>query len=78
LLSSPIRATCPAHFILLDFTTHTILGKEYRYISWFILYNYITMHGTKKLNIDLMFVIYVSEHGSIDYTVIRVMMIIII
>jgi hypothetical protein len=29
-LSSPIRATCPAHLIRLDFTTRTILGKEYR------------------------------------------------
>jgi hypothetical protein len=29
-LSSPIRATCPAHRILLDLTTRTILGKEYR------------------------------------------------
>ena len=28
-LSSPIRATCPAHLILLDFITRTILGKEY-------------------------------------------------
>ena len=35
-LSSPIRATCPAHFIRLDFTTRTILGKEYILlcISW--------------------------------------------
>src|SRR5215469_4913206 len=32
-LSSPIRATCPAYFILLDLTTHTILGKEYRSFS---------------------------------------------
>jgi hypothetical protein len=28
----PIRATCPAHLILLDFITRTILGEEYR--SW--------------------------------------------
>ena len=29
-LSSPIRSTCPAHLILLDFITRTILGEEYR------------------------------------------------
>ena len=29
-LSSPIRATCPAHPILLDFITRTILGEEYK------------------------------------------------
>ena len=32
-LPSPIRATCPAHLILLDFTIRTILGKEYRSLS---------------------------------------------
>ena len=31
-LSSPIRATCPAHLILLDFITRTILG-EYKSFS---------------------------------------------
>ena len=29
-LSSPIRATCPVHLVLLDFITHTILGEKYR------------------------------------------------
>ena len=28
--SSPIRATCPDHLILLDFITRTILGEEYK------------------------------------------------
>ena len=32
-LSSPILATCPAHFILLHFITHTILGEEYKSFS---------------------------------------------
>jgi len=32
-LSSPIHATCPAHLILLDFITRTVLGQEYRSFS---------------------------------------------
>ena len=32
-LSSPIRATCPAHLILLDFITRTILGELYKSFS---------------------------------------------
>ena len=32
-LSSPIRATCPSHLILLYFITRTILGEEYRPFS---------------------------------------------
>jgi len=32
-LSSPIRATCPAYLIILDFITRTILGEEYKSLS---------------------------------------------
>ena len=32
-LSSPILATCPAHLILLDFITRTILGEQYKSFS---------------------------------------------
>ena len=32
-LSSPIRATWPAHLILLDFITRTILGEEYNHLA---------------------------------------------
>ena len=32
-LSPPIRATCQAHFILLDVITRTILGEEYKSFS---------------------------------------------
>ena len=32
-LLSPIHATCPAHLILLDLITWTVLGEEYRSLS---------------------------------------------
>jgi hypothetical protein len=35
-LLSPIRSTCPAHLILLDFITRKILGEEYRSLRSFL------------------------------------------
>ena len=32
-LFSPIRVTCPAHHIFLDFITRTLLGEQYRSLS---------------------------------------------
>ena len=36
-LLSPVSATCPAHLILLDFITRTILGEEYRSLGFFFI-----------------------------------------
>ena len=46
--SSPIRATCPAHLILLDFITRTMLGEEYRSFSS-SLCNLLHSHVTSSL-----------------------------
>ena len=47
-LSSPIRATCPAHLILLDFITRTILGEEYKSFTS-SLCNLLHSPGTLRL-----------------------------
>jgi len=43
-LSSPIRATCPAHLILLDFITRTILGEEYSHAFSVTKGNAVELH----------------------------------
>jgi hypothetical protein len=44
----PIRATCPAHLIILYFITRTILGEEYRTLS-FTLCNFLHSPVTSSL-----------------------------
>ena len=48
-LSSPIRAKCPIHLILLDFITRTILGEEYKLFS-FSLCNLLHSSNMKLIN----------------------------
>jgi hypothetical protein len=47
-LSSPIRATCPAHLIRLDFTTRTILGKGTDHSAPCYGIDTYLLHGTES------------------------------
>jgi len=38
-LLAPICATCPAHLILLDFITRTILGEQYRSLTHYAVFS---------------------------------------
>ena len=50
-LSSPIRATCPAHLIHLDFITRTILCEEYKSFSS-SLCNLLHSHSTGRISVN--------------------------
>ena len=64
-LPSPIRTTCPAHLILLDFTTRIILGKEYKSLSS-TLCNFLYSPVTSSLLIAdcIIFIICVDRNLS--------------
>ena len=55
-LSSPIRATCPAHLILLDFISRTILSEQYRSFSSSLCskaYSLNILDGKYQTNVSL-------------------------
>ena len=52
-LPSSIRATCPTHLILLDFSTRTVLGEEYRSLSYTVLNIYIYIYIYIYINVHL-------------------------
>ena len=53
-LSSPIRATCPAHHILLELITRTILGEEYNFCITLIIVRVLhLMIRNKKFSTEL-------------------------
>ena len=54
-LLSPIRATYPAHLILLDFITRTILGDQYRSLSFSFCYSLHSPVSSSLLGPNILF-----------------------
>jgi hypothetical protein len=68
-LLSPIRATCPAHLILFDFFTRTVLGEKYRLLSSSLWYNTILIRRLNVIHIILSFWFYsVGPHKFTIFT----------
>ena len=60
-LSSPIRATCPGHLILLDLTTQTILVEENRLRQANVL-----VYFSSAANVQTCKLSFVGRHGPSD------------
>ena len=68
-LLSPIRATCPAHLILLDLITRTIVGEEYRCLyhenaeqGEVTFLSCLTQMKTLRFSIQSI-IVYTNQHG---------------
>ena len=68
-LSSPIRATCPAHLILLDFITRTILGEVYKSFSSSLC---LLLHSPVCLSLLGYPILHSQIHGSYSLFIICV------
>ena len=53
-LLSPIRATCPAHHIILDFITRKILAEEYRSLSYSLCNFFHSLHTKSSLGPNIL------------------------
>ena len=63
-LSSPIRATCPTHLILLDFITRTLLGEEYKSFSSSLC---SLLHSPVTIIIIIIIIIIVIFHNNVIF-----------
>ena len=69
--SSTIRATCPAHLILLDFITRTVLGEQYKSFSSSLCnqHKYTATRCFLYLMIHLFLAILHQQHFLTQYVV---------
>jgi len=62
---SPIRATCSAHFVLLDLITRTILGEEYRSLGFPLctfLHSLTTINRRAESNLQTHQMVYIHTN----------------
>ena len=72
-LSSPTRATCPAHLILLCFITSTILGEEYRsynlpYRFTFIKWRFVCVCVYVCVCSSTLCITETTQYNSVEFT----------
>jgi len=69
-LLSPIRATCTAHLILLDFFTRKVLGEKYRSLNFslpsYLHYPATSSHLAPKISLSTLFSNTLRLHSSLN------------